>query len=117
MKPSLVGPSYRGLVLDIYTHSKKVCVRKRSQGFCVGRTQTFVLDILKNTFIVLYFVLKIQKFHTNLCQLTYFSNYPTQICVLTTQKPCDRFQTQGLCCLNTKFLRVQDSFGLVIIGG
>jgi hypothetical protein len=39
--------------------------------------------------------------------LTYFSNYPTQICVLTTQNLCDRFQTQGLCCRDTNFLRLQ----------
>jgi hypothetical protein len=88
-------------------HSKKVCVRKRSQGFCVVRTQTFDLDNLKNYLCgFVHFVLKIQKFHTNLCWLTHFSNYQTQICVLTTQNPCDRFQTQSLCCRNTNFLRV-----------
>jgi hypothetical protein len=47
-------------------------------------TQTFVLDYLKNTLIdtnlcgIFAFVLKIQKFHTNLCRLMYFLNYPTQ---------------------------------------
>jgi hypothetical protein len=44
-----------------HIHSKKVCVRKRSQGFSVVRTQTFVLDYLKNMFI-----------DTNLCGTSAF---------------------------------------------
>jgi hypothetical protein len=97
-----IQPPARGL------HFKKVSVRKRSQGFCVVRTQTFVLDnTLKNTLI-----------DTNLCEISEFSTQNaeiphkfvsinvffklsnTKICVLTTQNPCDRFQTHGLCKLS-----------------
>jgi hypothetical protein len=62
----------------------KSCVCKRLQGFCVVRTQTFVLVNLKNTLIdknlcgISAFCVEVQKFHTNLCQLINFPNYNTK---------------------------------------
>jgi hypothetical protein len=90
-------------------HYKKVCVRKRSQGFCVVRTQTFVLDNLKNTLIntnlcgISAFFVENSKISHKFVSINVFSNDPTQ-------NPCDRFQKQGLCCRNTNFLRVRGKF-------
>jgi hypothetical protein len=90
------------------THSEKVCVRKRSQGFFVVRTQIFVLDNLKNTLIDTN-LCGISEFSTQNAEIPYkfvsiyvfFKLSHTKVCVLTTQDPCDGFQTQGLCCSNT----------------
>jgi hypothetical protein len=97
----------RGLVRSKCTLKKvlllqhKPCVWKRSQGFCIDRTQTFVLDNLKNTII-----------NTNLCGISafcvenseiphkfvsineFFKFFNTKVCVLTTQNPRNRFRTQ-----------------------
>jgi hypothetical protein len=80
----------------------KSCVWKRSKGFCVVRTQTFMLDNLTNTLI-----------ETNLCGISafcvvFFKLSNTKVCVLTTQNPCDRFRTQTS--LECKYHNFTDNF-------
>jgi hypothetical protein len=70
-------------------HSKKVCVRKRSQGFCVVRTQTFVLDDLKNTLI-----------DTSLCGISAFCVENSKI----SHKFVFKLTNTNLCSDNTKSL-------------
>jgi hypothetical protein len=77
-------------------HSKKVRVRKRSQGFCVVRTQTFVLDNLKNTLIdpnlcgISACFVKNSKISHKFVSINVFFK------LSNTNYPCDHFQTQGL---------------------
>jgi hypothetical protein len=71
-------------------HSKKVCVRKRSQGFCVNRTQTFVVDNLKNTLI-----------DTNLCEISAFCVENSKIVSINVFL---KLYNTNLCSDNTKSL-------------
>jgi hypothetical protein len=59
----------------------KVSTKARKKALQITKACVLFLRTLLQQ--VSDFVLKIKKFHTNLCRLTYFSNYPTQNVAVT----------------------------------
>jgi hypothetical protein len=96
----------------------KPWVRKRSQRFCVDRTQTFVLDNLKK-YVIDTNLCGISEFSTQNAEIphkfvsmnVFFKISNTKVCVLTTQNPCDRFRTQTFLECTTMYIEWFNEIG------